>query len=438
MSLFSKSRTKNQVFDIHQTQDLPEKNDGLLHASLKHSSEDEFDKLAISPLDHSEVSKVTEKQTSVGSLRSLDKRRTSSLQEARMKNRLSLFNGGIKESHYSVQEKIFDLDQEPEHFESQSSSEELRLEYSRRKSEEPESANISVIHEEEEDTSKRNNTKRMINLSGLHNALRKPTFSKISEQSSESKSEQVFRKRIASDNPSDQNSARILEPPSFYFTSNGGEDSLFNQFKSDSSEFKFSKKLVCFKDKDRVKMILTPNKHQNWSGVYEGQAQDDKPHGVGELRISETEYYKGEWALGIINGKGVLKTNTFIYEGGFQGGAFHGKGSVNFFEKGKYKGEFLNGKFDGYGIFNWLCGKAYKGDWKDGRMEGTGHMTWPDGRSYQGHYLRGKKHGFGIFMYSDGREYKGYFKNGKQERVAELKGYDGNLNFKRFEAGVNL
>lgn len=63
--------------------------------------------------------------------------------------------------------------------------------------------------------------------------------------------------------------------------------------------------------------------------------------------------YNGDWKLGIMHGKGVLKSKESSYNGILVNSLKHGQGEERFTNGDIYKGEFQNNRFDGFGTYNW-------------------------------------------------------------------------------------
>lgn len=74
------------------------------------------------------------------------------------------------------------------------------------------------------------------------------------------------------------------------------------------------------------------------NGIYEGDLENNMPHGRGKLRMSQTEYYDGEWKHGAYHGIGTLVKESYEYTGEFVDGKFNGNGSIFIKGKGTYKG----------------------------------------------------------------------------------------------------
>ncbi len=87
--------------------------------------------------------------------------------------------------------------------------------------------------------------------------------------------------------------------------------------------------------------------------VYNGNWQDNLPHGKGK------EFY--------VNGD--------IYEGEFKNGKKIGKGKFLFKDGAKYTGEVLNNKFHGTGQFSCRT-HTYNGLWKENLKCGQGKLEY--------------------------------------------------------------
>ncbi|OMJ83419.1 hypothetical protein SteCoe_15637 [Stentor coeruleus] len=198
-------------------------------------------------------------------------------------------------------------------------------------------------------------------------------------------------------------------------------------------------------------------------GLYTGQMQNEKKHGLGELTIYPSSYYYGYFSNGLFEGLGILTTSDSTYEGNFlkgkksgygsltskktsytghfsedlyqgQGteiwhnnckytgdfviGKKHGKGRCEFANGDIYEGEFFNSKFSGTGTFYWQSGKKYAGQWKDGLMHGDGHVYWANGNFFKGSFNQGKKQGHGM-LYKDGKTVQGWWENGKRLKESQ-------------------
>ena len=113
---------------------------------------------------------------------------------------------------------------------------------------------------------------------------------------------------------------------------------------------------------------------------YEGEFQNDRPHGRGVMTFTSGAKYVGEYRDGKPNGQG---TNT----------SPDGK---------KYVGEWRDGKPNGQGTHTWPDGAKYVGEWRDGQQNGQGTHTWPDGAKHVGEWRDGKPNGQGIEYRGDG------------------------------------
>ena len=88
----------------------------------------------------------------------------------------------------------------------------------------------------------------------------------------------------------------------------------------------------------------------------------------------------------------------------------------------KYEGEYNNGMKHGKGTFHWADGSIYKGDFADNHIDGEGEYQWSDGRKFTGGWRENKMHGNGKFIWTDGREYEGEYRDDKKEGLGVLAG----------------
>jgi hypothetical protein len=116
---------------------------------------------------------------------------------------------------------------------------------------------------------------------------------------------------------------------------------------------------------------------------------DTLPHGIAEKEFDDGAKYKGQWILGVEEGKGKYwYKNGDVYEGSFCDGRKHGKG-----------------------YYKWQHGNKYKGQWFHGVEKGEGKKWYSNGDYYEGQFEQGKRHGIGEFKQADGSSYKGGWKH---------------------------
>ncbi|WP_456277538.1 MORN repeat-containing protein [Bacillus sp. AK128] len=78
-----------------------------------------------------------------------------------------------------------------------------------------------------------------------------------------------------------------------------------------------------------------------------------------------------------------------------------------------YNGEFQNGEPHGKGTLQWADGNMYTGEFIEGKITGHGKLMFSDGAVYEGSLLDGKPHGEGTMNYSNGSTLSGMWLNGK-------------------------
>ncbi|XP_064410581.1 ALS2 C-terminal-like protein isoform X2 [Latimeria chalumnae] len=90
-----------------------------------------------------------------------------------------------------------------------------------------------------------------------------------------------------------------------------------------------------------------------------------------------------------------------VYEGEWNRGKPHGKGTMKWPDSQNYTGDFKDGQEDGFGILlipgpspdRYDC---YKSHWKAGVRDGYGICEYADGSVYRGHFKENLRHGFGV------------------------------------------
>ena len=148
------------------------------------------------------------------------------------------------------------------------------------------------------------------------------------------------------------------------------------------------------------------------NGVYEGEFRDGLMWGKGELRYDNGRFYRGEFVRTEMHGKGRLETpQGDVYEGDFNNGDFS-RGSYTTGKDGsRYDGEFRNWLFHGHGRYSDGEATTYEGNFVDGQLEGPGRATSPAG-SYDGEFKRSMFNGQGVLKLKNGDVYKGGFADG--------------------------
>ena len=87
------------------------------------------------------------------------------------------------------------------------------------------------------------------------------------------------------------------------------------------------------------------------------------------------------------------------YEGDFEDGLFHGRGTYYFKESEKtYTGGFVEGRIEGEGEARWADGREFSGHFLNGKEEGEGKLIFANGNIYIGKFKEGKMHGFAIWI----------------------------------------
>ena len=126
---------------------------------------------------------------------------------------------------------------------------------------------------------------------------------------------------------------------------------------------------------------------------YEGEWQDDKPHGIGVMTWPQLSGH---------------------YTGQYKGGKRDGWGSITFSDKSVWQGEWREDKLV-HGSYTWLqSGRTYSGDWDGLHRHGYGSYRWPDGSEFIGLWMHDKRHGWGVYVWPDGARYEGEWQDSKR------------------------
>lgn len=116
---------------------------------------------------------------------------------------------------------------------------------------------------------------------------------------------------------------------------------------------------------------------QLYSGTYEGELRNNKPHGSGTFEGENRGnrlVYTGQWADGKMAGTGTVEADWYLLHFDAKEGSYDRTGS--------YAGEVLNGLPEGEGTFITTRGERnpwkYTGQWKNGMFNGQGTQTIED------------------------------------------------------------
>lgn len=100
------------------------------------------------------------------------------------------------------------------------------------------------------------------------------------------------------------------------------------------------------------------------------------------------------------------------YEGGTNGGFFHGKGTLSTTDGARYEGDFIRGRFHGRGTYTSAAGDVYHGDFVEGELTGRARIRYANGNSWDGEVRRWAPEGRGTYVLASGRRYTGEFSGG--------------------------
>ncbi len=123
--------------------------------------------------------------------------------------------------------------------------------------------------------------------------------------------------------------------------------------------------------------------------------------------------YEGSWESGIPHQKGSFSDTTGLsYSGNFKLGFLWGEGVLNVPNSYLYEGDFVLGKRMGTGYARYSNGTWYEGDWYRDLMHGSGHFWFSETYHYQGEFRNNQFNGQGKLTSPKGYV-EGSFKNGK-------------------------
>lgn len=134
-------------------------------------------------------------------------------------------------------------------------------------------------------------------------------------------------------------------------------------------------------------------------GKQSGRGIIIRPNGVREEGWMEDFLFEGYGR--------TIKTNGYVYEGGFRRHNPEGEGELSYASGESYKGTLKDGNMEGYGVHTTAGGEVYKGQFRKNLRHGKGEVTWPSKGSYQGDFYEGAMQGVGKVMMANGNVYEG-------------------------------
>ncbi|EEQ98329.1 conserved hypothetical protein [Perkinsus marinus ATCC 50983] len=113
----------------------------------------------------------------------------------------------------------------------------------------------------------------------------------------------------------------------------------------------------------------------------------------------------------------AVYANGEVYDGDFDEGVRHGKGTYWYRNGDVYTGQFQENEKHGMGRLVYTGGTSaqgstYHGQFKEGEKHGQGTYKYNNGDVYSGDWAKGRKHGRGTYVYEDGSSLEGKWKEG--------------------------
>lgn len=146
-------------------------------------------------------------------------------------------------------------------------------------------------------------------------------------------------------------------------------------------------------DCDSLKGKMTWN---NGAAEYEGEWENNLPHGKGYFKDQNNNWYKGDFKYGYFWGKGQLSVaNLYLYQGDFIMSRRQGNGICKFFiQRGeRYEGQWKEDKMNGLGKYMKNSKNYYYGNMSNDKYNGNGKLVTPDGW-IEGPFRNGLPNGF--------------------------------------------
>jgi hypothetical protein len=176
---------------------------------------------------------------------------------------------------------------------------------------------------------------------------------------------------------------------------------------------------------------------------YEGDIQDELPHGVGAKHGIDGSLFTGQWKNGkqFLLGERIYE-NKSKYQGMLSESLFNGKGKFTWPDGSTFDGEFSKSSIKGFGKYKHIEGDTFEGTWNNNYPNGKGTYIFSGintGHKYEGEHLNGKREGTGKYIFGPDTYYSGQWSNGYPHGKGEYK-IDSNTykGFWRYGKLINL
>ncbi|MCM1219959.1 MAG: hypothetical protein NC548_36265 [Lachnospiraceae bacterium] len=177
------------------------------------------------------------------------------------------------------------------------------------------------------------------------------------------------------------------------------------------------------------------------NGEYTGEIVDGIRQGYGVMNFSNYDSYDGDWDSGKMHGKGTYKfwdkkKDRFatVYTGQFNHGVREGAGRMEYANHDVYQGTWQNDHRTGDGICWFADGSVFHGIWKFDKMI-RGVLRKADGQIYDGELKNGQFNGYGKLFWPSGNWFEGIFAENKPFK-GMMFSPDGKIS--EFKEGVQL
>jgi len=182
----------------------------------------------------------------------------------------------------------------------------------------------------------------------------------------------------------------------------------------------------------------------SWSdglGTYEGEWENNLPHGKGYFKDQNNNWYKGEFKYGYLWGKGQMLVNGYyLYEGEFVMSRRQGTGNCKFYspKNESYEGQWREDNMDGMGKYSKGPKHYYYGNLVKNKFSGTGKLTTPEGWM-EGNFTDGLPNGYiKQYLSKDDAYIEGNWVRGKREGKFQVTNSTKQISFKTFSNDVEL